>query len=191
MKDQKKTRKVEVKPMTHEEHDEYIAALDGQRELEEQFRELEDELRHLDRRGLIWLIMQERESTTNFSSGTMLKHLNNDEVKKIILNTSEGQANRIRGRSKQASQKKSNQLGVSDFYELMKEVVERMDDSENLEYEKIRVETDKAIAIAADLLSKSGRSTLNKTVFEWRRFLKKKIESNDIKTARLKLKNTY
>ena len=191
MKDQKKTRKVEVKPMTQEEHDEYIAALDGQRELEEQFRELEDELRHLDRQGLIWLIMQERESTTNLSSGTMLKHLNNDEVKKIILNTFEGQANRIRGRSKQASQKKSNQLGVSDFYELMKEVVERMDDSENLEYEKIRVETDKAIAIAADLLSKSGRSTLNKTVFEWRRFLKKKIESNDIKTARLKLKNTY
>jgi hypothetical protein len=76
----------------------------------------------------------------------MLKNLNNHEVKKIILNTSEGQANRIRGRSKQASQKKSNQIGVSDFYDLMKEVVERMDDSKNLEYEKIRVETDKAIA---------------------------------------------
>ena len=191
MKDQKKTRKVEVEPMTQEEHDEHVAQLDHERELEEQFRDLEDKLKHLDRVELIWLIMEERERTTNFSSGTMLKHLNNDEVKKIILNTSEGQANRIRGRSKQASQKKSNQLGVSDFYELMKEVVERMDDSENLEYEKIRVETDKAIAIAADLLSKSGRSTFSKTVFEWRRFLKKKIESNDIKTARLKLKNTY
>ncbi len=66
MKDQKKTRKVEVKPMTQEEHDEYIAALDGQRELEEQFRALEDELRHLDRRGLIWLIMQEREHNKLF-----------------------------------------------------------------------------------------------------------------------------
>lgn len=191
MKDQKKTRKVEVEPMTQEEHDEHVAQLDHERELEEQFRDLEDKLKHLDRVELIWLIMEERERTTNFSSGLIPRYLNNDEVKKRIITTIEGQANRIKGRKKQASQKKSEQLGVSNFYKLMKEVVEIMDDSENLEYEKIRVETDRAIAIAADLLSKSGRSTLNKTVFEWRRFLKKKIESNDIKTARLKLQKTF
>lgn len=194
MTDQKKKRRVKEKPMSQEAHDELAAEKADQREFDEQFQATEKELAELDRKQLILLIMELRECSSNFSEGLTLRYLAPETVKEMIFNSFRGKQKRAEGRTKKAQiygslEKASKELGVKSFYEFMKEVIRRMDDPKSVVCDSLKTDTAKSRAIALDLLTKEGMSSISKSDEEWQLLLNKHIRAGNIRTARKQLKN--
>lgn len=166
-----------------------VQALRDEEELDTQFLEIQKELGHLSKKQLLMLIMVEREKATNFSSGLKARYWTHEALKEQILRSEQGKQVRAEGRRDQIlsigkAHKASKNLGVTDFYKFMVQVVYLLDDPRYVAHQNEKIETKRARLIAFDLCTKNGYSSLTHNNEEWGELLKENIRSGSIRTAR-------
>jgi hypothetical protein len=165
-----------------------------------QLKEQEDflsEVKHLTKSELVQLVQKARNEAEQFSGWLILNEWSNSEINEKFNKVRQKENDRIKklilGRQDQAIKKvarsaKAEALGVTDFYELIRDALKIYDSWDDATKDQYSTETSGIQKIVIDLLSQPNRSIHTYNKDEWAKIVSKQIKSMQVGIAKTQLK---
>ena len=165
-----------------------------------QLKEQEDflsDVKHLTKSELVRLVQKARNEAEQFSGWLILNAWSNSEINEKFNQLRQKENDRIKklilGRQDQAIKKvarsaKAEALGVTDFYELIRDALKIYDSWDDATKDQYSTETSGIQKIVIDLLSQPNRSIHTYNKDEWAKIISKQIKSVQVGIAKTQLK---